>query len=146
MINFKSESKGTWFYFDEENHSLGGICLRLPTSAEYDDIHRLTVKSGKPDYHRGQRYETTKTNEKLAHKLSLRKFIVDWKDISLDGTPMDCTDENKEKMVKVTDFQLFLGECIEQMVEGNKTIEAARVKNFESSADGNADSSIVKPV
>lgn len=136
MIDFKSEVQGTWFNFVEENPELGGVCLRLPSSAEYDEIHRLTVKPGKPDYHRGQRYETEKTNEKLSQKLSLRKFIVDWKGVQLDGQPMDCTNENKEKMIKVQDFQLFVGDCIEILVDGNKTLEGARVKNSETSADG----------
>lgn len=149
MIDFKSEVKGVWFNFVDESPDLGCICLRLPTSAEYDDIHRLTVTSGKPDYHRGQRYETEKTNEKLQAKLSLRKFIVDWKGVSLDGQPMDCTDENKEKMIKVQDFQLFVGECIEKLVEGNKTLEAARVKNLETLPSGDSElpeSSVEKPV
>ncbi len=136
MIDFKSEVKGTWFYFVEENPKLGGISLRMPTSAEYDDIRRLTVRVGKPDYHRGQRYETEKTNEKLSQKLSLRKFIVDWKGVQLDGQPLDCTDDNKEKMIKVQDFQLFIGDCIERLIDGNTTLEAARLKNSGTSADG----------
>jgi len=139
-MDFKKEVQGVWFYFVEENHDLGGVCLRLPTSAEYDDIQSLTVKSGKPDYHRGIRYETEKTNKKLQNKLSLRKFIVDWKVVSLDGQELECTNENKEKMIKVQDFQLFVGDCIEKLVDENKTIEAARVKNSGSSANGDSES------
>jgi len=140
MIDFKSETKGIWFYFVEENPDLGSVCLRLPTSAEYEDIRRLTVKAGKPDYHRGRRYETEKTNESLQIKLSLRKFIVDWKEVSLDGQPMDCTDANKEKMINIQDFNLFVGECIDKMVETNKTLEAARLKNSASSVHGDLES------
>lgn len=136
MIDFKSEVKGVWFYFVEENPDLGGVCLRLPSSMEYEDIRRLTVKAGKPDYHRGRRYETEKTNERLQTKLSLRKFIVDWKEVSLDGQPMDCTDENKERMIKIQDFNTFIGDCIEKMIETNETLEEARLKNSGSSADG----------
>ncbi len=144
MINFKSENKGTWFYFDEDNHDFGGICLRLVTAAEYDDIRRLTVKAGKPDYHRGQRYETEKTNSRLSMRLSLQKFIVDWKEVSLDGILMECTNENKEKMTKVNDFQLFLGECIDKLTEGNKTLEEARVKNLEDIVGGDVETSAVE--
>lgn len=140
MIDFKSETKGVWFYFDEDKHNLGGVCLRIPTSEDYEGIERLTVRAGKPDYHRGVRYETEKTDEKLRAKLSLRKSIVDWKGVSLDGQELECNDKNKEKMVKAQDFQLFIGECIESMVEGNKTIEAARVKNLESSPSGGSTS------
>ena len=148
MINFQSESKGTWFYFDESNPDLGGVCLRLPTSEEYEDIQGLTVRPGKPDYHRGARYETEKTDKKLQSKLSLRKFIVDWKGVSLDGQEVECNNDTKEKMIKVQDFQLFIGECIEKMIEGNKTIEAARLKNLESSAGGDSvspENSVEKP-
>jgi len=136
MIDFKSDNSGTWFYFDDNNPDLGGICLVLPTSADYDAIKKLTVRPGKPDYHRGQRYETEVTNEKLSEKLSLRKFIVDWKGVSLNGIPVKCTDENKEKLMKVNDFRIFVGDCIGKLTESNKTIEAARLKNLETSADG----------
>jgi len=139
MIDFQSEVLGTWFYFDEGNSDSGGVLLRLPTSTEYDDIRRLTVKEGKPDYHRGQRYKTEKIDERLQAKLSLRKFIVDWKDVQLDGRLMDCTDENKEKMIKVQDFQSFVGACIEKLTEGNKTIEEARLKNFKDSPVGDSE-------
>lgn len=146
MIDFKTDNKGTWFYFDEDNHDLGSVCLRLPTSAEYEEIQKLTVRPGKPDYHRGVRYETEKTNNKLQTKLSLRKFIIDWKGISLDGQELECNNDAKEKMIKVQDFQSFIGKCIEKMVEGNKTIEAARVKNLGSSADGDSEEPVVKIV
>lgn len=136
MINFKSKVEGVWFNFVDENPEVGSVCLRMPTIDEYDDIQRLTVKPGKPDYHRGQRYETEKINKKLQAKLSLRKFIVDWKEVSLDGQSMECTDENKEKMIKIQDFQSFIGDCIEKMVEGNKTLEAARLKNLKDSPSG----------
>ena len=140
MIDFNSKNEGTWFYFDEENPDLGGVCLRLPTSAEYEEIRGITVHAGKPDYHRGVRYETEKINQKLQTKLSLRKFIVGWKDVSLDGEELECNNDTKEKMIKIQDFQLFIGDCIEKLVEGNKTIEAARLKNFESSVDGDSES------
>ncbi len=138
-MKFEKEVKGKWFYFIEEKPELGGVCLRLPTSAECDDIRRLSKMKADVDYHKGQRYETERFDEKRQTKLSLRKFIVDWKEVELDGQPMECTDENKEKMVKVQDFQLFVGECIEKMTEGNKTIEAARVKNLETSPDGDSE-------
>ncbi len=136
-MKFQDEVKGEWFYFIEENPELGGVCLRLPTSAEYDDIRRITVTSGKDVFHRGQRYETEKTNEKLQAKLSLRKFIVDWKEVELNGQSMSCTDENKERMIKVQDFQSFVGECIEKLVDKNRTLEEARVKNESNGSDGN---------
>lgn len=139
-MKFDSKNEGTWFYFLEENHEEGGVCLRLPTPAEYEEIQGITVHPGKTDYHHGVRYETEKVNKKLQTKLSLRKIIVDWKEVSLNGEKLDCTNDNKEKMIKIQDFQLFIGECSKKLVEGNRTIEAARLKNSESSADGGSGS------
>lgn len=137
MINF-TENKGVWFHFDEENQDLGGICLRMPTADDYDEIEELTVKEGKPDYHRGVRYPTKKTNEKLATRLQSRKLIVDWKGVSLEGTKVECTNENIDRALKIQDFHSFVGDCIEKLLEGNKTIEAARLKNFENSPNGDS--------
>lgn len=136
MLDFKTKDEGTWFYFIEDRSE--SVCLRMPTADEYEDIQRLTVKPGKPEYHRGHRYETEKTDDKLSERLSLRKFIMDWKGIGLDGTEIECTNENKEKMMKITDFRMFVGECIEKMVEENKTIEEARAKNLNDSLDGDS--------
>ena len=135
MIDFNSKDEGTWYYFIEGRPE--SICLRLPTSEEYAHIHNVTVSPGKTDYHRGVRYPTEKTDDKLSEKLSLRKFIVDWKGIGLDGIEMECNDKNKEKMMKIADFRTFVGKCIEKMVEENKTIEEARAKNLEDLPDGN---------
>ena len=135
-MKFEAENKGEWFYFIEEDHDAGGVCLRFPTADEYESIQALTVTEGKPDYHRGVRYPTEKVNKKLALKMSIRKFIVDWKNIQLDGVDVDCTPENISKMIKVHDFQLFVGDCLEKLTDTNKTIEAARVKNLETSVDG----------
>lgn len=137
MIDFKNENTGTWCPLIEGYEA---ICLRMPNAKEWDDIHRLTVKPGKDVFHRGQRYETEKTDEKLSQKLSLRKFIVDWRGISLDGVEIECTDENKEKMMNLPnpDFRIFVGECLDKMVDKNKTIEAARAKNLNDSLDGDS--------
>ncbi len=148
MIDFKSEVKGVWVYFDGDNQDLGGVCIKETTSAESDDIRRLTVTAGKPDYHRGQRYETEQTNKKLQLKMIWRKLIVDWKGVSLDGQKLECNDKNKEKMMTVRDFQIFVGGYVEKANEGNKTIEAARVKNSGTSPSGDSKSpasSVVKP-
>lgn len=140
MIDFKSDIKGVWFYFDEDNHDLASVCLRKSTFSDYDEIRRLTVRPGKTDYHRGARYETEKTNEQLQRKLSFRKAIVDWKGISLKGKILDCTDDNKDKMMEVPDFRDFVGDCIVELSESNKTLEAARLKNSETLLDGDLES------
>lgn len=136
MINFQSENKGVWFYFNPENEEMGGICLIRPSVEDYDEIKALTVSAGKPDYHRGQRYETEKTNEKLTRKLSLRKFIVDWKGVKIDGKEIKCTNENKERLVKIQDFNLFFGECLDKLCDTNKTLDKAKLKNSGTSQDG----------
>jgi len=139
MIDFKSDVKGIWFYFDKDNHDLASVCLRKATFSDYDEIRNLTVTPGKNDYHKGARYETEEINEKLQRKLSFRKAIVDWKGISLNGKVLDCTDDNKDKMMEFPDFRDFVGDCIIELSESNKTLEAARLKNSPSSANGNSE-------
>ncbi len=138
MIDFKTEVSGTWFYFDKDNHDLASVCLRMPTMDERDAINAIVINKGKDVFHKGQRYETETTDKKLAYKLSLRKFIVDWKGISLAGKVMDCDDKNKERMMRVNDFFMFVSGHLDDLIDCNGTVEAARVKNLETSPDGDS--------
>lgn len=135
MINFSTENEGTWFYFDENNHEAGGVCFRELSTEKYNEIQRLTVKKTKKFKH-GVAYDDEQVNERLADKLRWRYCIVDWKNISIDGNPAECNDENKSKVLKITDFVKFAVDCIEKLTEENKSLEEARVKNSESSPDG----------
>jgi len=134
MLEFKTKDEGTWFHPIKGGPD--GVLLRKPTIDEYDSIKVLTKQSTDVDYHRGQRYETERVDIELSAKLSLRKFIMDWKGISLDGVELECNYDNIEKMMLITDFRTFIGESIEKLVDENKTIEAARAKNLKGSLDG----------
>ncbi len=137
MINFKTENKGTWFYFNENNHDAGGVCLRELSSDEVDGIERITVRT-KKKFKRGVAYDDVSTDKKLAAKLTWRYAIVDWKGVSIDGAIAECNDDNKDKVMKIADFVKFAVDCLEKLSEENKSLEEARVKNLKPSPDGDA--------
>ena len=138
MVNFKSDNAGEWFYFDEDNQDAGGVCLRQLTADEIDSIERVTVKTTKK-FKRGVAYDDVDTNKRLQDKLTWRYVIVDWKGISIDGNPVECNKENKDKVMKITDFVNFIAPCLETLTEQNKSLEEARVKNLPTSADGDSE-------
>ena len=138
MPQFSSTQKGTWFYFDPENESSGGVCLRELTTDESQRIDKLTVKK-KKKFRRGIAYDDIETDEKLASKLRWDFCITDWKEVSLDGEQLECTTENKVKMMKVVDFVKHIVNSLEVLVETNATLEEARVKNLENTSSGDAE-------
>ncbi len=136
MPNFNSENPGTWFYFDPDDESQGGICLRELSTCEHDRIERLTVRK-KKKFKRGVPYDDVQTDEKLASKLRWDFCIVDWKGVNLDGRELECNSENKVKMVEVTDFVKFIIDPLIELSDSNASLREAQLKNSESSADGN---------
>ena len=138
MPQFNSANTGTWFYFDSTNEKLGGVCLRELTTDEYNQIERLTVKKTKK-IKRGVPYDDIQTNEKLASKLRWDFCITDWKEVNLDNQLLECTIDNKVKMMKVTDFVKHVVDSLEKLVEMNETIEEARAKNLPSSSNGSVE-------
>lgn len=135
MANFTSKNEGTWFYFDINDESLGGVKLRLLSPKEEDNIERLTVKK-KQVPKRGMIMEVKTTDEKMKNRMTYDGWIMDWSDISLDGSTMSCTTENKIKMMEITDFARFVVDSVLTLTETNKTIDEARVKNLEISSGG----------
>ena len=135
MPNFDSANIGTWFYFDPANEKLGGVCLRELTTSESEKIERLTVKKRKK-FRRGQVYDDTDIDEKLASKMRWDFCITDWKEVNLDGKSLDCTIENKVKMMNVIDFVKHVVDSLENLVDTNKTLDEARVKNLPPSSSG----------
>lgn len=142
MLNFKSENKGTWFYFDPTDESAGGVCLRELTTEEYENIEKLTVKTSKK-FKRGQWVEDKKVNEKLASKLRWSYCITDWNKVALDGVELDCTNDNKVKMMKVLDFVKHVVDSLNELVDSNKSIEESKLKNSESSSNDNSENQTV---
>jgi len=135
-MDFKSKDEGTWFYFDETEHSIGGVKLRLLTPLEEDIIDKeVTAVTNKP--HRGAMVETRKVNNKLRNNLTYNKWIVDWKAIELDGKKLPCNEENKLLMMNnVAIFARFVLDKILEMGDDDAIIHEARVKNLKSSSSG----------
>ena len=145
MPKFSSENEGTWFWFDEDNQDAGGVRLRELSTKEHQRIERTTVKHRKKFSH-GAAYDDLEVDEKLASRMRWDYTIVDWKEIELDGVKLECTKENKVKMMNVTDFVKFFVDSMEVLVETNKPLEEARLKNSGSSSSGNAENQTAKRV
>jgi len=136
MPEFNSKNEGTWFYFDPANEALGGVCLRELSTEENRRIERMTVKHRKK-VKRGVAYDDPEIDEKLASKMRWDFCITDWKEVSLDSQPLECTCENKVKMMDIIDFVKHVVTSLETLVEINKTLDEARAKNLETSSNGN---------
>jgi len=145
MPNFTSKNNGQWFYFDPDNEKLGGVCLRELPPDEFDRIEKLTVRH-KKKIMKGVLIDDVKVDEKLASKLRWDFCITGWKVVSLDGKLLECNSENKIRMMKVTDFVKFVADSLSELVEVNKSLDEARVKNLEDSSDDNSTSPTAKTV
>lgn len=146
MLNLNSKNDGQWFYFDSDNHDAGGVCLRELSPDEHQRIEKLTVNHNwKFQRGTGRRYDDIKTDEKLAERLRWDYVITDWKEVSLDGQVLECTTENKVKVMKVMSFVKFMVDALEELTETNLILDEVRVKNLESSSNGNVKSQPVKP-
>jgi len=117
---------------------LGTATTAIGICADPSDM-KLTVKSRKRVI-RGVLVDDSKVNEKLAWRLRWDFCIVDWREVSLDGQQLECTTDNKVKMMNVTDFVKFVVDSLETLVETNKALDEARLKNSENSSNGNTES------
>jgi len=138
MLDLNSENVGTWFYFDPDNHDVGGVCLRELSTEENARIERLTV-TVKRKFKRGAWIEDKTTDEKLAAKLRWDFCIVDWKEVSIDGQVVECTTENKVRAMKIIDFVKIIVDDLEELTETNAALEEARAKNSGASSNGNVE-------
>lgn len=136
MPNFLSKNDGIWFYFDSNNESLGGVCLRVLSPEKEEEVQRLTTKKTMKPI-RGIMTEIVDTNDKLKNELMYDYWICDWKTVQLDNKNMPCNKENKLIMMKVTEFAKFVLDNLINLNERNLAIEEARVKNLNSISNGN---------
>ena len=137
MPSFSSQNPGTWFHYNPDDESQGGVCLRELSTDEFDRIERMTTKKRKK-FKRGIAYDDIETDEKLASKMRWSYCITDWKKTCLDDQELECTDENKVKMMKVIDFVKHVVDSLSELVDSNKSLEEARLKNSESSSNGSS--------
>ena len=145
MPNFSSKNEGVWFFFDTDNESLGGVCLRELNPDEYNRIEKITVKHRKRIM-RGVLVDDAQTDDKLASRLRWDYCITAWNNISLDGQVLECTTDNKVKMMNVSDFVKHVADSLGELVETNQSLQEARVKNSESSSNDSSKSRTVKAV
>jgi len=145
MANFSKKDEGKWFYFDASDESVGGVKLRLLPPNEEDRIQKLTVTTKQKPI-RGIMVETKTTDEKMKNRLTYDGWIVDWKDVELDGKIMSCTEDNKVTMMEVTDFARFVLESIISLGESNATIEEAKLKNLRNTSNGKKQNPIANDV
>lgn len=142
MLNLSSKDEGTWFYFSPENHELGGVCLRELTPDEHQRIEKLTTRKGKfqfdPVSH--ARVREKLQDEKLASEERWDYCITDWKEVAIDGEPVEPTRANKVRAMKITSFVKFIVASLETLVDSNEEFEEARLKNLPSSSSDNAKS------
>ena len=145
MPSFTSQNPGQWFYFNESEPEQGGVCLRELSTDEAARIEKLTVKHKRKPV-RGMLVDTQMEDSTMATRLTWDYCIVGWSNVQLDDQDLECNTENKVKMMKCTDFAKFIGDCITELVETNKTLEEARAKNLESSSGGKLKSQAVRHV
>lgn len=143
MLELKSDNKGTWFHFDPDDPSKGGVRLRELTTEEHLRIEKLTV-TVKRKIRRGAWVEDKKTDERLAAKLRWQFIVVEWKGVSIDGNEVECTQDNIARAMKITDFVKIIIENLEELTEDNATLKEARVKNSQSTSSGNSARSTVE--
>ncbi len=116
-MDFSSENEGTWFYFDEDNHDEGRVKIRACPPKETKRIQKLTT-STKKKFKFGQYHEIVSTDESLNDRLYYDYIIEDWENVFYDGEELECTTENKIKIMNVNfSFSYFVGKCLEELIE-----------------------------
>jgi len=137
MADFSTKNQGVWFHFDEMHPELGGVCLRELSLDQAKAINRETTRTQRR--FDGMQWRDDKiVDEDRATDLTYAYCILDWKNVSLDGIPLECTLANKIKTMKSLDFAKFVLDCLTQIRGKNSAIEAARLKNSENTSSGSS--------
>lgn len=92
-----------------------------------------------------QRIEYTEMNEELYYELTFNHTIYDWQLIDAAGNRIECNSENKIIMLKIFEFNQFVGECMESMIDGDRQKAEDRETNLSNTASGLETSPIVEP-
>jgi hypothetical protein len=126
-FNLNDLNPGAEFFFDEKDKSKGSVTLRACPPDAMKKITKIT-DSIKIKYHRGQRHEVAKRDEKKFDKLFWDYVILDWQGVTDNGKPLKCNVANKVKLVcGSVVFAEFVADSLEQLgfdqVEKNKAAE-----------------------
>ena len=97
---FKGE--GTWFYFNDDAED-GGVCIKRPNLKEQRAIDKATITKksqivtgdGSPP----TRLEWIEVNEELRQEMQWDTSIVDWSKVDDGSGELECTKENKIRMM-----------------------------------------------
>ena len=82
--------------------------------------------------------------EKLYNELMFDFSIYNWQLFDMDGNPIPCTLENKMIMLAIREFDQFVGEGLEAMIDGDKQKKEDQEKNLPNTASGSQASPTVK--
>lgn len=128
-MDFSSRNDGRWFWFNGQDETAGGVCLRVMSVGEAKRIDKLvTTSKYKPI--RGQITKVENVDEDLKDRLTWDYCIVDWKGVILDGQVVEPTPENKVKMMtQCIAFAQFFVESIAVLNEEYMINTEATEKN-----------------
>ena len=129
-MKFSLKNVGVWFWFNSENESEGGVCLRSCTGDDINKIEKRTV-TNRVEYKRGQRFEITERNEILYNEMLWNHCIVEWKNVEdEEGKELECNKENKAKLMGSSiAFANFIANSLEKLTETEMELRSAQEKN-----------------
>jgi|GEM_PF-1255856 hypothetical protein len=142
QFSLKDPNPGVWFKFNEDDPESGEIRIRVVNSAQREEMQKACVKN-KVEYKHGQRFEYTTNKDALFSKMLWDYSIVEWVRLEDDdGTPIECSSENKVKLMKENvGFAQFVSTCLEIITETEESRVSMVEKNLMS---GSADSVVEK--
>ena len=125
-FDLENLNPGTWFDFEDG----GRICLHSLSIEEATAISKKTTNI-RVEYKQGQRFTIDVIDEDKAFSLMWDAVIVGWEGIeSADGKALECTTENKIKLMKKSPVFARIVRCfLEKLGEIETTEKEAEEKN-----------------
>lgn len=136
-MKFATKNLGTKFLFDEKDASAGFVVLRTAPLDVIAEINKVAVQK-KSEIHpnpllgkRLERIQYTETDDETYMRKLWDYCIADWSGVEdEDGTPIDCTAENKFMlMTKSEDFRNKVNEFLDVLNKVEKAEEEEIEKN-----------------
>lgn len=119
----------TRFYLNDDKQEDGWIELRVCNAQKLAEFKEKTTKV-RPEYRRGVRHEVVNHDEVQFQNLFFDYVITEWDGLTDKGEPIDCTKENKIKLVNGSVWFLnFVNEKLEVLNDRLMTIEKDAEKN-----------------
>jgi len=129
-MKFTTEDNGTWFYFDDEDESKGGVRLRILMPRDFKSIQKRTQKK-MVKYKGDVRHAWIDTNTDLEQALTWEHCIVEWKGVEdKNGKAIECNAENKAMLMDSSmEFLSFVTEKLEVLNQDQLGITSDLEKN-----------------